>query len=306
MSSTLNDALQSAQSRLAAHGEHARVEAEELLGRLLDLPRAELYLQRARVLTAEEWQRLDSWLRRRERGEPIQYVTGRAAFRGVDLAVDASVLIPRPETEGLVEAVLTALRDHARDWPRPRVLDLGTGSGAIAIAVAAEWPAAGVVATDASEDALAITRRNVEACGVAARIQLAHGEWFDAVAADDRFEVIVSNPPYIAEGEREQLPLEVREWEPPEALFSGASGLEALREIVDQAPRHLVAGGVLALELAEMRAAEVATWLEGAHDWQAVRLIDDLAGRPRVLTARRAIGPAIAPAQWGEERRPGD
>jgi release factor glutamine methyltransferase len=301
MSSTLDDAMKSVVSRLSARGDQARVEAEELLGRLLELPRAEIYLQRARVLTAAEWQRLDSWLRRRERGEPIQYVTGRAAFRGLDLAVDASVLIPRPETEGLVEAVLAVLRQRA-DWAKPRVLDLGTGSGAIAIAIASEWPAASVVATDASEDALAIARRNAESCGVAARVQLVRGEWLDAVAADDRFEVIVSNPPYIAEAEREQLPVEVREFEPPEALFSGASGLEALREIVDQAPRHLVAGGLLALELAEMRAGEVATWLEGAHDWESVRLIDDLAGRPRVLTARRAPGPAIAPAQWGEER----
>jgi release factor glutamine methyltransferase len=302
MGSTLDDALKSVVSRLSARGDQARVEAEELLGRLLDLPRAEIYLQRARVLTADEWQRLDSWLRRRDRGEPIQYVTGRAAFRGLDLAVDASVLIPRPETEGLVEAVLAVLRERATDWPKPRVLDLGTGSGAIAIAIASEWPAAAVVATDASEDALAVARGNAEAYGITARLQLVRGEWLDAVAADDRFEVIVSNPPYIAEGERDQLPVEVREFEPPEALFSGASGLEALREIVDQAPRHLVAGGLLALELAEMRAGDVATWLEGAHDWEAVRLVDDLAGRPRVLTARRAPGPAIAPAQWGEER----
>ncbi|MBI1795599.1 MAG: peptide chain release factor N(5)-glutamine methyltransferase [Candidatus Eisenbacteria bacterium] len=302
MASTLDDALKSAVSRLAARGDSARAEAEELLGRLLDLPRTDLYLQRTRVLSATEWQRLDSWLRRRERGEPVQYVTGRAAFRGLDLAVDENVLIPRPETEGLVEAVLATLRERREAWPQPRVLDLGTGSGALAVAIAAEWPAAAVTATDASEAALAVARANAAACGVAARIQLAHGAWFDAIAADDRFEVIVSNPPYIAEGERGQLPADVREHEPAEALFSGASGLEALREIVDQAPRHLVAGGLLALELAEMRAAEVATWLEGAHDWESARLIDDLAGRPRVLTAHRAIGPAIAPAQWGEAR----
>lgn len=113
---------------------------------------------------------------------------------------------------------------------------------------------------------------------------------------------MVSNPPYIAESEADALPADVREWEPESALFSGADGLEALREIVDDAPRHLVAGGLLALELDETRAREVAAWLEGAHDWASVELRDDLAGRPRVLLARRERGPAIAPAQWGEQR----
>ena len=113
--------------------------------------------------------------------------------------------------------------------------------------------------------------------------------------------MIVSNPPYVATGEWDLLPADVRGFEPQHALFSGATGLEALREIVDDAPLHLVARGLLALELAEMRAAEVAGWLEGAHDWSGVTLIDDLAGRPRVLLARRERGPAIAPMQWAEE-----
>ena len=121
------------------------------------------------------------------------------------------------------------------------------------------------------------------------------------MAPDECFEVIVSNPPYIAASEREALPEAVREFEPAGALFSGAGGLEALREIADESPRHLVAGGLLALELAELRAQEVAGWLEGGRDWEAVTLRDDLAGRPRVLLARRQRGPAIAPAQWNEE-----
>jgi release factor glutamine methyltransferase len=112
---------------------------------------------------------------------------------------------------------------------------------------------------------------------------------------------VVSNPPYIAEEERATLEPQVREFEPERALFSAGGGLEALREIIEEAPRHLVAGGLLALELAEMRAREVSGWLEGARDWQGVALRDDLAGRPRVLLARRERGPAIAPAQWNEE-----
>jgi release factor glutamine methyltransferase len=150
-----------------------------------------------------------------------------------------------------------------------------------------------------------VARRNAEATGLTA-LELRDGNWFDAVGADERFEVIVSNPPYVAEGEAERLPSDVRDHEPAQALYSGASGLEALREIVDEAPRHLVAGGLLALELDESRAREVAGWLEGAHDWRDVELRDDLSGRPRVLLARRERGPAIAPAQWEEEREPGE
>jgi release factor glutamine methyltransferase len=301
MDSTLDRALKSAASRLSAVTDSPQAEAEELLGRLLGLARAELYLQRTRELAADEWQRLDRWLARRVRGEPVQYITGHAAFRGLDLAVDAAVLIPRPETEGLVEAVLSVLREELARWREPRVLDLGTGSGAIALAIAREWPSAIVTATDASDEALAVARANAEACGVAGRLRFLRGDWLEPVPPDERFEVIVSNPPYIAEGERDALQAQVRDFEPERALFSGETGLEALREIVDEAPRYLVGGGLLALELAEMRAREVAAWLEGAHDWQGVRLIDDLAGRPRALLARRQSGPAIAPAQWVEE-----
>jgi release factor glutamine methyltransferase len=299
---TVADAISSATSRLAAATDSPQAEAEELLGRLLGLARAELYLQRARALQADERQRLDRWLARRAGGEPVQYITGRAAFRGLDLVVSRAVLIPRPETEGLVQEVIDVLGEESGRWPTPRVLDLGTGSGAIALAVATEWRPALVTATDASDDALAVARTNAAACGVAERVHFLQGDWYEPIGADDRFEVIVSNPPYIAADERDALPRDVRAFEPEQALFSGATGLEALREIIREAPRHLVAGGLLALELAEMRAHEVAAWLDGAHDWERVTLRDDLAGRPRVLLARRPSGPAIAPAQWREQR----
>src|SRR5207249_5573639 len=135
-------------------------EAEEMLGRIRGLGRSDLYLQRTRALSADEWRRLEGWLARRVRGEPVQYLTGRAAFRGLDLAVRPGVLIPRPETEGLVEAVLGVLRAERGRWPAPRVLDLGTGSGAVALALAAEWPASVVTATDASALALEVARGN--------------------------------------------------------------------------------------------------------------------------------------------------
>lgn len=300
MERTLAAALELALERLAL-SPSPRSDAEELLTRLLGLPRRELYLQRGRTLPDEEWRRLEPWLERRASGEPVQYITGRAAFRHLDLMVTRDVLIPRPETEGLVEVVLEVLGAQAARWPVPRVLDLGTGSGAIALAVASEWPAAVVTATDRSPGALAVARANAAALGPGARVRFLEGDWFEPLPVDERFEVVVANPPYIATREWDELPDDVRRFEPQQALFAGASGLDALLEIVDQAPRHLVAGGLLALELAERRAEEVAGWLEGARDWEQVVLRDDLAGRPRYLLARRQRGPAIAPAQWGEE-----
>lgn len=300
MERTVAEALEHALARLHA-SPSARADAEELVSRLLGIGRGELYVEPGRPLGPEDVARLDQWLERRAAGEPVQYITGRAAFRGLDLAVHAGVLVPRPETEGLVEAVLAVLRDEAQRWPRPRVLDLGTGSGAIALAIAAEWPAAIVTASDLSEAALATAEDNSRSLGLAGRVRFERGDWFDAVGGDERFEVIVSNPPYVATGEWDLLPADVRGFEPEQALFSGGTGLEALREIVDESPLHLVAGGLLAVELAEMRAVEVAGWLEGAHDWSGVTLLDDLAGRPRVLLARRERGPAIAPTQWAEE-----
>ena len=297
------DALRRARERLAAAGrESVESDAAELVSRLLGLERGDLHRSPERTLSSEDEARLAAWLERRAAGEPVQYVTGRAAFRSLDLAVDRSVLIPRPETEGLVEAVLQTLLGEAARWPTPRVLDLGTGSGAIALAIAAEHPSARVLATDASAAALETARRNAVALGLDERVRFAAGDWFEAVAADERFEVVVSNPPYIATAEWDVLPEDVRSFEPATALFSGASGLDALREIIDESPRYLVAGGLLALELAEWRAAEVQAWLDGAHDWTEVRLLDDLAGQPRILLARRERGPAIAPAQWSEER----
>ncbi len=300
--STIGDTLTWATTRLSVSSDCANSDAVELLSRLLGTGRGELHAQARRELTSEQAQRFELWLARRLAGEPVQYITGLAAFRDLDLEVTPAVLIPRPETEGLVEAVLEVLRAEASRWTTPRVLDLGTGSGAIALAIAQEWPAAIVTATDASEAALQVAQRNAAASGLTDRVEFRQGDWFDAVGSDDRFEIVVSNPPYIAEDESGALPHDVREHEPHSALFSGPSGLEALQEIIEEAPRHLVAGGLMALELAESRAREVLGWLEGAHDWSGAELLDDLAGQPRVLLARRERGPAIAPAQWGEEQ----
>lgn len=300
MPPTIAQLLHAAAERLAG-SESPESDAAELLSRLLGCTRAELTTGPPRMPDIDDAARLDRWIERRVAGEPVQYITGRAAFRGLDLAVDQSVLIPRPETEWLVEAVLEVLRDERARWSKPRVLDLGTGSGAIALAIAAEHPEAVVTATDLSPDALDLARANAAATGLAGRVRFLEGDWFDAVPADERFHVVVSNPPYIATGEWDELPEDVKRFEPQVALFAGSSGLEAIMTILDEAPDALVTEGLLALELAETRAHEVAGWLEGARDWADVTLRDDLSGRPRVLLARRQAGPAIAPAQWGEE-----
>ncbi len=300
MTHTVGEVLRGAITRLAVAGQPSS-DAEELLSRLLGVGRGDLRRLAERPLEVAEAERLESWLARREAGEPVQYITGRAAFRHLDLAVDRRVLVPRPETELLVEAVLEHLSQH--DWSRrpPRVLDLGTGSGCMALALAQERPDAHVTATDASEDAMALAQENAVACGLADRVLFLHGHWFEALDADARYDVIVSNPPYISFDEAAALPADVREWEPPSALFADDEGLADLREILDQAPRHLLAGGLLALELSELRALHVAGWLEGARDWASFELRSDLAGQPRMLLARRELGPAIAPAQWGED-----
>jgi len=300
MAHTVSDSLRDAVSRLATAG-HPASDAEELLSRLLGVGRGELVKLSARPLETSEAAAFDLQLRRRKAGEPVQYITGRAAFRHLDLAVDRRVLIPRPETELLVEAVLEHL--DALDWSKrpPRVLDLGTGSGCIALAIAQERRDALVTATDASQDALDLARENAGASGVADRVQFAQGHWFEAVDPETRFDVVVANPPYISFDEAAALPADVREWEPPTALFADDEGLADLREILDEAPRHLLAGGLLAMELAEQRAAHVAGWLDGARDWASHELRSDLAGRPRMLLVRRERGPAIAPAQWGED-----
>jgi release factor glutamine methyltransferase len=300
MANTVGEALRAAVARLAAAGRPAS-DAEELLSRLLGVGRGDLRRLRDAPLAPRQAATLDRHLARREAGEPVQHITGRAAFRHLDLAVDRRVLVPRPETELLVEGVLEYLARRDASRRPPRVLDLGTGSGCIALAIAREHPSTRVTATDESAGALEVAIANARACGLADRVSFAQGRWFEAVAPDERFDVVVSNPPYVAESEAGELPADVRDWEPGSALFAGERGLADLREIVDRAPRHLVAGGLLALELAEARAAEVAAWLEGAHDWRSVELRADLSGKPRMLFAHREHGPAIAPAQWGEE-----
>jgi len=241
------------------------------------LTRVQLITQGDRTLTADEAARLDDLVARRLRGEPIAYIVGKREFFGLDFQVGPAVLIPRPDTELIVELALERLPGNA-----PRLLDMGTGSGAIAVAVAHTRPDADVTALDVSPDALAVARANAAANG--ARVRFLESSWFDALAATERFDVIASNPPYIAAGDAHLAQGDLR-FEPVGALTDHADGLSALCIIIEGSPRHLVPGGWLLLEHGYDQAAAVRALLAdaGFTDVQSWR---DLAGIERVSGGR--------------------
>jgi release factor glutamine methyltransferase len=234
----------------------------------------------------------DQMVARRSAGEPLQYVVGRWGFRQLDLLVNREVLIPRPETEQVVEV---ALRELARlaslgaSPASPVVVDLGTGSGAIALSLAAEGRPGAVWATDVSASALAIARANLVGLGGsrAAKVRLVEGSWWDALPATLRGEValVVSNPPYVTTAEMASLPPVVAEWEPALALDGGRSGLDAIEVIVSEAPRWLARPGALVVELAPDQAGAARALAQEAG-FDDVRVEPDLAGRDRALIAR--------------------
>ncbi|MED5562961.1 MAG: peptide chain release factor N(5)-glutamine methyltransferase, partial [Gemmatimonadota bacterium] len=223
--------------------ETGRLDAEWLLAAALGVDRLQLYLKYDRPLSSEEREAFKPLLRRRAGREPLQYIIGRTGFRELELKTDPRVLIPRPETEVLVQEVL--------DWASAgaeSVWDMGTGAGAVALSLAAEGTWTRVVATDVSPEALSVAADNAERYDLGGHVEFREGSLFEPLEEGERFDVIVSNPPYIAEGEKGELQPEVRDWEPPEALFAGADGLDVIRQLVAGAPKHLLSGGLLALE----------------------------------------------------------
>ncbi len=233
---------------------------------------------------------------RRAVGEPLQYVLGRWQFRQLELLVDRWVLIPRPETEQVVEVALGELaRLQSGAGPAPVAVDLGTGSGAIALSLAAEGHPAAVWGTDVSAQALAVARANLVGLGGsrAARVRLAEGSWWDALPEDLRGQIslVVSNPPYVSTAEMSTLPAVVAEWEPPLALHGGSSGMDAIEVIVAGAADWLARPGALVVELAPQQAA-AAEALAHEAGFDETRVEKDLAGRDRALVARFRPAPA--------------
>jgi len=265
---------------LSDHGsDSARLDAEMLMAHALAIRRLDVYLQFDRPLDAEKLGLVRELVRRRGRGEPIAYIIGTREFFSRTFMVTPDVLIPRPETETLVEAVL----DRARTNPAPRIADFGTGSGCIGVTLAAEIPGAHIVAVDASEEALVVARHNALLHEVGERVAFAHGDW--ATAVDGRFDVAVSNPPYVTSAELAALERNVRDFEPAHALHGGGDGLDAYRALLATLPEHVGPGALIALEVDPRRAQAVAALVKARLLAVDVEVVDDLARRPRVVLA---------------------
>ncbi len=259
----------------------SRSDAILLLRHVLGIPHAEMYAYRERPLTGLQTEAFNAALQHRLRGMPVQYITGEQEFFGLPLHVTQAVLIPRPETEHLVEAAIERLKD----LPTARIADVGTGSGAIAIALAHSLPRAEVTGLDICPAALAVAAENAIQNGVAARVRLLESDLLGAVA-EEHFDAIVSNPPYVADSERNLLPVEVREYEPGRALFAGATGLEVYQRLIPAALRLLKAGGWLMMEIGQGQRDAVRGFLREAV-WGDVEFIADLQDIPRVAVARK-------------------
>jgi release factor glutamine methyltransferase len=266
-----------------------RLAAELLLAHVLGCPRLKLYTDYERSLSDKDLTSFRALVQRAGEHEPIAYLTGRAHFFNLEFEVTPAVLIPRPDTETLVENVLQLSRNTA-GFESPRVLDLCTGSGCIAAAIAHHLKSATVIATDVSEAAVAVARRNIERLGLADRVTVEQGDLFEPVARLPDplpFDLIVANPPYIPTGDIEKLDRNVRDFEPVAALDGGIDGLVLHRRILEGAVDRLVPGGRIYLEIQFDQGERVKELAAGHEEFEDVRLLKDFAGHQRVLTARR-------------------
>lgn len=271
--------------------DHPRLSAEWLLCSVTGLSRVELYVNFEKPLEKGELDAMHAAIERRAAGEPLQYVTGEMPFRHIVLKCERGVLIPRPETEVLVDAALegvdAAIQGGNEDV---RVLEVGTGTGCIALSIASERPGVHVTATDLSERAIELSRRNREALGLEGSVDIV---WCDLAAGVDpelmgTFSVLVSNPPYIPTRVlREEVPAEVANYEPELALDGGEDGLDVFRRLLDLAPTTLAPGGSLVVELFEGSLDDAAALVCNRGGWASVEVREDLTHRPRVLVARR-------------------
>jgi len=277
---------QGTQRLVHAGNETAHLDAEVLLGHALGLKREQLVLAGDLRLLPEQVRRYNEFLLRRLRREPIAYVLGRQEFWSLDFEVTPDVLLPRPETERLVEIALDLARKLTQD-KAVRILDIGTGSGAIAVSLAKELPASMIWATDVSGAALKIAGGNARRIGVADRIHFLRGDLFEPAAeAAGRFDLIVSNPPYIRSSEIDTLEPEVSRWEPRGALDGGVDGLDFYRRIASQAIPYLAPHGAVAVEIGADMGTEVANIFAEVANYADVRVYRDYADRDRVIVAQ--------------------
>jgi release factor glutamine methyltransferase len=280
----LKQAVDSAHELFVSHDVPSpRLNAELLLMFVLGRDRAFLYAHPERELSAEEQSRYDEVVRERARGCPTQYITGHQEFWGLDLLVSPAVLIPRPETEHVVETVLELVKEYRSETPRQlRIIDVGTGSGCIALALAGELPQAEIQACDISAEALEIARANAARLALE-RVRFRQSDLLAAYAGE-QFDFVVSNPPYVGELEADKVQRQVREFEPKVAVFSGREGIEIYRRLIPQAWDALKPGGWFVCEIGFSAEEKVKELLAG---WAEVQTAADLQGIPRVLAARK-------------------
>lgn len=268
---------------LKKHGsETPRLEAEILLAHARGCPRIQLYVHYTELLSDAERTTMRDLVKRRAQSEPVAYLVGHREFFGLDFCVTPDVLIPRPETETLVLELIAA----GKVAPQARILDLCTGSGCIAVAAAVNLPHANVTASDISPAALAIARENAERHSVAGRVRFLEGDLLAPLGPGDKFDVIASNPPYVADAEMETLPPDVRLHEPALALRAGSRGLDVISRLIAGAGEFLEPGGLLLVEISPEQAAAVAGLVELAGGYETPRMIKDPSGQQRVLAAR--------------------
>lgn len=278
----LKQALDQAIDRFVAHHVGSpRLNAETLMMFTLNCDRAYLYAHPERELTGDDAERYEQVVAERALGKPSQYITGHQEFWGLDLIVTPAVLIPRPETEHVVEAVLELARE--RSAGPLRMLDIGTGSGCIALALAHELSKAEIFAADISEEALEIARINCERLDMVRRVHLRQSDLLRAFSQSEKFDFIVCNPPYVSELKPETVQKQVREFEPRVAVFSGVTGLEIYERLIPQARNRLAPGGWLVMEIGYSIENDVRARLTG---WSEIRVKQDLQGIARVIAAR--------------------
>ena len=272
---------------------------EVLLMFTLGCDRAYLYSHPERELSADEQTRYDEAIGRRASGYPSQYITGHQEFWGLDLIVTPAVLIPRPETEHIVEVVLKIVQGErptsaksGQMWgtegpiqpKRPKIVDIGTGSGAIALALAKELPNAEVLATDVSAEALEVARANAARLQLESRIRFQQSDVLDSVSRDGSFDFVISNPPYVALSEADKVQDVVKKFEPKQAVFAGEHGLDVIRRLIPQAHAALRPGGYLVMEIGYSMSEQVMGIMDG---FEEVHAVPDLAGIPRVVVGRK-------------------
>jgi release factor glutamine methyltransferase len=281
---TVLEVIQRSTEYLARHGvESARRNIEEMLAQVLRLPRLQLYLNFERELTEAQLEAVRRMVKRRGQREPLQHILGNACFCGLEIGAGPQALVPRPETELLAERAWRFLQTVSS--PAPAALDLGTGTGCLAIALAVKVPAAQVVAVDISPEALGLARRNAEAHQVADRVQWVQGDAFAALPAGRRFDLVVSNPPYIASAEIETLEPEVKDFDPRLALDGGPDGLAFFRRLAGETAGWLTPGGRLMCEFGDGQATALRE-IFAAQNWIVESVEEDYNHRPRVLVAR--------------------